>query len=300
MTRARALVLGICGLVAAVAVTAVAYAGGLSATITSPATGSTISRQATPTMTVTGTAKFTPVNQTNTKLYLRRDGCGTATDNPHLSVTAGAPDGGDGCGFIGGNGIASEAAPGLFSTDYPTTDGMPVMLDATRQITGTFDLQNDTAGVGQVTLDFQLEALVGGNGVVVGTDTETALVDPTTSDYPVAFHIAVPAGLDQTTISGLDLHVFLHGAYSDSGYTGLSGKSFMTVPGYSASPSRSVQLSLDSATFANPITATLDPTLTSYTATIGTPAVGSHVLYARAVQGTNKSAATSSTFTVTN
>jgi hypothetical protein len=297
MTRAKALVLGIGGLALVLAVGAAL--AGTSVTITSPATGSTVSRHTTPTMTVTGAVKFAPVNATTTKLYLRRDGCGTSNDNPHLSVTAGAPDGGDGCGFIGGNGVASEAAPGLFSTDYPTSDGMPVLLDTTRQIQGTLDLENDAAGVGQVTLDFQLEALVAGQGIVVGSDTETVFVDPTTSDYPVAFHIAPSKSLEQARISALDLHVFMHGAYSDSGYTGLSGKSFMTVPGYSASPTRSVVLSLDDAKFTHPFTATLNSAMTSYTAPLSTPAVGSHVLYARAIQGGARVAATSSNFTVT-
>jgi len=297
MTRAKALVLGIAGLILAVAV-GVAAASGPSVTITSPKTGSTVSLKRTPNLTVAGGAKFASVTPTSTKLYLRRDGCGTATDNPHLSVTPGAPDGGDGCGFVGGNGVASEVAPGLFSVDYPSSDGMPVILDTTKTIEGTFDLENDAAGVGQVTLDFQLEALVGGDGIVVGTDTETVIVDPTTTEYPVAFHIAPDASLEKALISGLDLHVFLHGAYSDSGFTGLSGKSFFTVGGYSASPSRSVELSLDDAAFANPTAATLNSSATGYSATIPTPAVGKHTLYARATQGFDTSAVASSTFTV--
>src|SRR4051794_38217231 len=228
MTRAKALVLGMAGLVLAIAV-GVATAGGPSVTITSAKTGSSVSLKRTPNLTVTGGATFASVTATSTKFYLRRDGCGTATDNPHLSVTAGAPDGGEGCGFVGGSGVAGEAAPGLLSADSPTTDGMPVILDTSRAIQGTFDLQNDTAGVGQVTLDFQLEALVNGEGIVVGSDSENVLVDPTTSDYPVAFHITPNSSLEKALLSGLDLHVWMHGAYSDSGYTGLSGKSFMTV-----------------------------------------------------------------------
>jgi len=297
MTRAKALVLGMAGLVLVIAV-GVATAGGPSVTITSPQTGSSVSLKRTPNLTVTGGATFASVTATTTKLYLRRDGCGTASDNPHLSVVPGAPDGGEGCGFIGGNGVASEAAPGIFSTDYPSSDGMPVILDTSRTIQGTFDLQNDPAGVGQVTLDFQLEALVGGEGILVGTDTETVLVDPTTADYPVSFHITPNTSLEKAMVSGLDLHVFMHGAYSDSAYTGLSGKSFFTVPGYSAAPNRSVELSLDDASFANPIAATLNSSATGYTASVKTPAIGTHKLYARATQGFDTSAVASSTFKV--
>jgi hypothetical protein len=297
MTRAKALVLGIGVLVLAVAA-GIAAASGPSVTITSPKTGSSVSLKRTPSLSISGGATFAAVNPTSTKLYLRRDGCGTSTDNPHLSVVAGSPDGGEGCGFIGGNGVAGEAAPGLLSADYPSSDGMPIILDTSRTIEGTFDLQNDTAGVGQVTLDFELEALVNGEGIVVGTDTENVLVDPTTSDYPVAFHITPNSALEKAVTSGLDLHVWMHGAYSDSGYTGLSGKSFFSVPGYSAAPTRSVQLSLDDASFANPIAATLNSSATGSTASVKTTAIGTHQLYARATQGYDTSAVASSTFKV--
>lgn len=296
MARAKALVLGIGGLVVAVVV-GVAAASGPSVTITSPKSGSSVSLKRTPDLTVAGKATFAPVDPTSTRFYLRRDGCGTSTDNPHLSITTGT-DAGDGCGFVGGNGIAAEVAPGIFSVDFPSTDGMPVILDASKAIEGTFDLQNDVAGTGQVTLDFTLEALVGGEGIVVGKDTETVLVTPAQSDYPTAFHITPTPSLEKALVSGLDLHVFLHGPYSDSGYIGVSGKSFLTVGGYSASPSRAVELSLDDATFANPIPAALNSSATGYSATIATQAVGTHTIYARATQGFDTSGIASSRFTV--
>src|SRR4051794_28197270 len=101
MARAKALVLGIGVLVLAVAA-GIAAASGPSVTITSPKTGSSVSLKRTPNLSVTGGASFASVSPTSTKLYLRRDDCGTATDNTHLSVVAGSPDGGEGCGFIGG------------------------------------------------------------------------------------------------------------------------------------------------------------------------------------------------------
>ena len=174
MARAKALVAVI---VAGLAIgAAVAVASGPSVTITSPKTGSALSAKRTPSLTVAGTAAFAAVNPTSVKFYLRRDGCGTSSDNPHLSVTSGS-DAGEGCGFVGGNGIVSTVSKGLFSVDYPSSDGMPLILDTSKTIEGTLDLQNDVAGTGQVTLDFTMEALVGGDGVIVGTDSETVLVD---------------------------------------------------------------------------------------------------------------------------
>src|SRR3954454_13423892 len=131
MARANALVLGIGVLVLAVAA-GIAAASGPSVTITSPRTGSSVSLKRTPNLSIAGGATFASVNPASTKFYLRRDGCGTATDNAHLSVAAGSPDAGDGCGIIGGQGATGVAAPGLVATDYPTTDGMPVILDTSK------------------------------------------------------------------------------------------------------------------------------------------------------------------------
>ena len=296
MTRAKALVAGtlVAGIVA---VSAALAATGPSVTITSPKTGTSYSAKRTPSIDVTGNATFAPVTQKSTKFYLRRDGCGTSSDNPHLSVTS-ATDAGDGCGIIGGQGVAGAVAPGLTATDYPTVDGMPLILDTTKAITGTLDINSDIDGAGQITIDFSLEALVNGEGVVVGTDSQTITVDPTTADYPVAFSITPTSALEKANLSGLDLHVNASGPYVGSGYVGLSGKSFMTVGGYSASPSRSVELSLDDSSFANPIARRSNSSATSFTKTITTPAIGTHTLYARATQGFDTSSVASSTFTV--
>jgi hypothetical protein len=295
MTRAKALVAGIVGLAAVVV--GVAAASGPSVTITSPKNGTTYSAKKTPNLTVAGTVAFASASPTSTKFYLRRDGCGTSADNPHLSVTSGT-DAGEGCGFVGGSGFLSEASKTLFSVDYPSIDGMPLVLDSSRDLTGTLDLQNDVAGTGQVTLDSTAEALVNGEGIIVGTDTETVLVTPAQSDYPVTFHITPTAALDKKSLSGIDLNVYLHGAYADSGYIGNSGKSWLTVPGFSASPDRAVQVSIDDATFANPIAATLNSAATSYTTSVKTPAIGKHTVYVQATQGFDTSAVASSTFTV--
>jgi hypothetical protein len=295
MTRAKALVAGIVTMLAVAA--AVSAAGTPSVTITSPKSGSFISAKRTPNLTISGAAAFTAVSPTTTKFYLRRDGCGTSSDNPHLSVTSGT-DAGTGCGFVGGNGLVSTVSKGLFSVDYPSTDGMPLILDSSRTIEGTLDLQNDVAGTGQVTLDFTMEALVNGDGVIVGTDSETVIVTPAQSDYPVTFHITPTAALNKVALSGIDLNVYLHGAYSDSGYIGNSGASFLTVPSFSASPDRAVQVAIDDPNFGNPIAATLNSSANGYSTTVPTPAIGTHTVYARATQGYDTSSVTSSSFTV--
>src|SRR5207245_2064461 len=96
---------------------------------------------------------------TRTTFYLRRDGCGTSNDNPHLSVTKG-DDGGDGCGLVvnGIVGLGGDADQGAF-VDFPSTDGMPVTLDASRTITGVIDVDNyqGALGTGEVTADISME-----------------------------------------------------------------------------------------------------------------------------------------------
>src|SRR5438105_9532359 len=119
--------------------------GATSVSITSPRNGANIFLRRTPSLSVAGTAAFAPATASSTKFYLRRDGCGTSNDNPHLSVTSGT-DQGDGCGLV----VSSVAGPGgtvdqgAF-VDYPSQDGTPLAFDASRAITGVIDIENFSA-----------------------------------------------------------------------------------------------------------------------------------------------------------
>lgn len=293
-------------LVAAVVATAavtsgIALAAGPSVSITSPNSRTSISARKTQLVPVAGRAVFAPVAQSSTKFFLRRDACGGSDpQNTELSTKAGNPDGGDNCGFVGGSGVVNGASEMLFSTDYTTTlgDGTPLILDSSRAINGVLDVENDVAGAGVMTIDFVLTADYQGQGPTVGTDTETLTITPTQSEYQVPFTIGPDSSLDKQELEGLDLHVYMHGPFADSGYTGLSGRSYFTVPTYTASPQRSVQISLDDPSFSNPITASLDSTYSSWSAAIPTPAAGNHTVYVQATQGYDTSSVASQTFTV--
>ncbi len=300
MSRPKALAVLIPAALALIVAVGVAVAGSTpSVTITNPKQGQNISRSKNQYFVASGTSTFATPGQSTTTFYLRRDGCGTSNDNPHLSVTNGT-DAGTGCGFVGGNGFVSGVSPSLFSVNYPSIDGMPLTLDSSRPIQGVLDLQNDVAGVGQVTLDFTAEALVNGDGIVVGTDSENVVVTPAASDYPVSFTITPTAQLDKVDLSGIDLNVYIHGAYSDSGYIGNSGASYMTVPAWTASFDRSVLLSVDDPTFSAPTTTTPDSAYAGWYTAAPTPqTLGKHTLYVEAVQGFSTSAATTRTFNVT-
>jgi hypothetical protein len=59
-----------------------------------------------------------------------------------------------------------------------------------------------------------------------------------------------------------------------------------------------VQIALDDPSFANPISARLDSTGSSWSVAIPTPAVGKHTIYAESSQGFDVSAPATTTFTV--
>ena len=302
MTRYKAIAAAAV-LAAAVAASIAVAATGPSTTITSPTAGQKVSLKRNSYLAVAGSAGFASPTAQSTRFYLRRDGCGTASDNPHLSVISGT-DAGDGCGlvltsFVGAGGTIDQGA----SVDYPTTDGMPLTLDAGRTVTGTIDLESFgitdplAAGTGLLTVTVDLEALYQGNGVEIGSDSENVLVTPNQTDYPVAFTVQPSGALDRADLSGIDMRVHIEGPYVFSGFIGNSGKSWADVPSWSASFGQAVQVSLDDPSFANAVQARLDGT--TWSVAVPTPAVGQHTIYARASQGYERRAVTSQTFTVT-
>jgi hypothetical protein len=294
---------GICRVVVVVAaasallLAAVASGATSSVTITSPRAGQSVSLKKNPYLAVAGGVSFAPTTAGSTTFYLRRDGCGTSNDNPHLSTTSGT-DGGDGCGllFNAVAGPGGDVDQGAF-IDFPATDGMPLALDATRATTGVIALTG--AQVGLATVDVTLEALVHGNAVILGSDSESAVLDPTGNDTPIPFTIHPSATLDGSDIQALDLRVLVHGPYVYSGFISLSGSSYADLPSYAASVNKAVQISVDDPTFSNPTPARIASSGTSWSVAIPTPAIGKHTIYAESTQGFDTSAAASSTFTVT-
>jgi hypothetical protein len=278
-----------------------ATASSTSATITSPKEGQSVSQKRVPNLPVYGGVTFAAANPTTSLFYVRRDGCGTSSDNPHLSVSTGT-DAGSGCGSLinGVVGAGGDADAGAF-VDYPSTDGMPLALDATKQITGTFDIQGfvGPAQAGLMEADVSMEALVNGEGVPIGSDTEMVVLDPTANDQQINFTITPDRTLDKTDLSGVDLRLHLHGPYAFSGFVATNGLSFAKIPSYTASVNRSVLLSLDDPTFSSPIPVALNISAGTWSVVIPTPAVGKHTLYVESVQGFDTSSVVARHFTVT-
>ena len=279
--------------------TATAALASTSVTITSPAAGSVISKRRTPNLSVAGTVTFDPATAGSTKFYLRRDGCGSSNDNPHLSVISGT-DAGDGCGStLDMTGVTSQDTS-LYTTSFPAADGVPLVLDTSQKITGVLDFQPfvGIGDVGQMTVDFSIDGLANGGPVSVGSDAETVTLDPTASETLVDFTITPDPALGSATMGAIALNVRFEGPYAGGAFISLSGKSYLTVPTVSASTGKAVQVTLDDPSFAQPLAATLNQSATGWTLTVPTPAVGTHTIYARSVQGSAVSSAATRTFTV--
>jgi hypothetical protein len=266
-----------------------------SVTITTPKTNQKISLHQGPYTAVAGTADFPAATAGTTRFFLRRDGCGTSSDNPHLSVTSGT-DAGDGCGLIVDQvGPVGDAAPQATFTDYPASDGMPLAFDGAQPVNGQISLTGAQVGLAEV--DVTLEALVGGNAVELGAASASAVLDPTAASTPVPFTIPPNTSLDGSDVQALDLRVNIHGPNVYSGFVALSGASFVDLPSYAASTNKSVLVSVDDKTFASAIPARLSGG--NWSVAIPTPSVGKHTIYAESKQGYTTSAPTSVTVTVT-
>ena len=294
MPRKLRMLLAAAGVVALTAATA--GASMTSVTITSPRAGQSISLKKNPYLAIAGGATFAPTTAGTTRLYLRRDGCGTSNDNPHLSVATGT-DGGDGCGLIFNAvvGTGGDVDQGAF-VDFPSSDGMPLALSTAGPITGQVSLTG--AQVGLAYVDVTLEALINGEAVTLGKATGSATLDPTGDYTPVPFSIQPSSTLDGSDLQALDLRVLVHGPNVYSGFVSLNGHSFADLPSHAASVNESVQVSLDDSSFANAVPARLSGS--SWSVALQTPAaLGKHTIYARSAQGFDTSATASQTFTVT-
>jgi len=265
-------------------------------TITTPKANQKVSLKQNPYLAVAGTANFAATTAGTTRFFLRRDGCGTSNDNPHLSITSGT-DGGDGCGLIF-NAVAGpggDVAPQASFIDFPSSDGMPLAYDGTQPIDGQVSLTGAQVGVADV--DVALEALVGGNAVDIGSATGSAVLDPTGASTPVPFTIQPNVSLDGSDLQALDLRVTVHGPNVYSGFIALGGASWADLPSYTASVNKTVLVSVDDNTFSNPVAARLSGT--SWSVAIPAPSIGKHTIYAESTQGFSTSAPTSVTFNVT-
>jgi hypothetical protein len=283
--------------VLAVAIPAVAGAATApTISITNPAGGSSFSKAAFDTISVSGTSSFDVAPAEDRVMYLRGTGCG-ATAVLWISTET-ADDEYDGCGSQAGL-PTREVLGGTLS--FTSRDGVPVLLDASKNLTGQVRGESwvgpGTPGVGQVKADVSITGVKSNNqSVAIGSGTfETLNTGTDGVNIPFTFDIA--ANLDRVYIKSLTVDVLIHGVNWNSGNLGLSGDSKFTLPIFDPGH---IDVSGDSATFAAAKTA--QAVLNSdgtWSAEVPTPNVGSRKIYARAVQAGVTTNATPVSITIT-
>ncbi len=276
-----------------------------SITLTSPANNSVVSRSQTPSLALAGGVTFDVPQPTSTQFFVRRQGCGTANDNLRLSVTSGTDN--SGCGTTGAitplNEIGSTVgviAPA--SENYSAVDGLPVTLDAAKPITGVITLSSYQppayAGAGTVSIQVTLSGTVGVDNLALGTTTVGYTALPAEAPKSTAWSITPPSNLDKNDLTSLTLNVLIRGVHAMHGFMAYGGASHLTVPSYSASFNRKVEIAADSGTFSS-AGVTLAGDLASWTGSMTTPGVGGHFIRARAVQGGQVSGTATNVINVT-
>jgi hypothetical protein len=179
---------------------------------------------------------------TETSFFLRRDDCGGDADNPHLSIIDDV-DGGTGCGsaFAGAPEeffINADGAP-FAPTVFPATDGVPKLIDASRDIEGAITVQsfqgdaNNPGGLsaGQASLEILITGTVGGEVVTVGSATAEYLVTPDSNTYVVEFTADVDDALNKKKLTTLDLTLVQRGVTALHGFYELDDPaSFFILP----------------------------------------------------------------------
>ena len=255
--------------------------------VTSPADGSTFSRSAGP-IPVAGDVGFAEPAPSSRNLYLRYTaGCGVR----YTSETDG-PDAGNSC--QGQTAILTLAGQS-FTRDFPADPAeveLPITIDASRNITGQMHINSETLGVGTPANWVQLDVVVR-----LGSTSLTQSFDSgpyTGARTTFTLDLDVPASLDKVDINeaSVDLvwHRVIHlpnGAYHT--YVELDDPaSFVTIPSYTTSFSRKVELKVDNPSFGSgTVQGTVDLEAGTFTASVpvATVALGGHFLYVRAVQG---------------
>jgi hypothetical protein len=192
---------------------------------------------------VASQAAAAPVEDATT-FFLRSNGCGTTQEPGRLSTESGAPDADstEGCGFIGGvplDEAVYQAEGSSFTVlDFTTEDGVPLTVDAERDVEGVFATRSWTGGVGgigEVVADITFYATrIGANGkpqsVVIGQTTASATALPTSTVYELPFAIDVPEALQGVELRSLTLSVALRGANWNASALKFNGSSYVAVP----------------------------------------------------------------------
>lgn len=175
-----------------------------------------------------------------TTFFLRQQGCGSTAEAGRLSVDSGT-DSANGCGTIGGiplDEALHTLGAGARSRDFTTENGVPLTLDASRDVTGVIATRTWTGfvgGVGEVVLEVTLtgthrkpDGKLATKALGGGTFRKAA--SPTAARVDVPISLDVPAELDGLEFTSLTLNLVTRGANVNAGAQSLNGTSKITLP----------------------------------------------------------------------
>lgn len=169
------------------------------------------------------------------QFFLRGEGCG-ATEALYLSTTTG-PDGYDGCGGIGGvpfNEIFHQSGQADPAKTFASINGMPAIVDASRDITGQIRGETWTGtpgGVGQVVVDVNIYGINTANKMVaLGSASEETIATPQNTGVNVEFTIDVPDAAEGVELKDLVIEAAVRGVNLNNSNLGLEGDSHFTLP----------------------------------------------------------------------
>lgn len=175
----------------------------------------------------------------STKFYLNGNAAsGKCTEAPTLSTKLDG-SGSEGCGLEGlplDEVFYRAGSPD--TTAYSTTkgDGMPMIADPKRKITGQVGTTSWTGvvgGAGTVDVDLEVDAVTStGQSLVVSTQKLTATVTPAGKAVAnLPWSASFPKSLTGKTLVSFTVSVTIHGVYVNQGAKHYQGDSYVVVPG---------------------------------------------------------------------
>lgn len=187
-------------------------------------------------LTTTGALAEGELVASDRTFFLRGEGCG-ATEEFYLSAKSGT-DGYDGCGAVGGVPFQEviHQVDGASPDTFSSRDGVPVTLDAARDITGEirgeswFGSLVPVPGVGQVVVDVTVHGIDSANKTVMIGSASEAVINDGKAGVQVPFTIDIPDGQNQVELKSLSIDVEVHGVNYNSGNLGLEGDSKFLLP----------------------------------------------------------------------
>lgn len=208
-------------------------------TITSPQDGATIAAGGS--LPVSGEVEFIEPVPTDRQFFLRRTGC---NEDKRLSTTQGSET--SGCAYTAS--ITPLNEDSRLADLWPAVDGVPFTLDAARALRGVHTLSSyappNNVGAGLTTIDIAaFGTLAGGSQVGLGSTSVSYTALPG-QPYSRPWEIDLPDQYDTRDFSSFTLSTTVRGVNALHGFT-TPNASHTTVPIYSASFDRAVELQLD-------------------------------------------------------